>query len=498
MWAIAVCGITYELVVGALSSYLLGNTITQFSVTIGLFMSSMGLGSWASRFLDDDLPDRFVEVEVALGIVGGLSVLVLFAAFAYTAVYRVVMVLACLAIGALVGLEIPILTRIVRQYTTLREALARVLAWDYLGALAGSLLFPLVLLPSLGLVRAAVAMGLLNLAVALVVWRAFGRELVHPRRLLAAAAAGGVALLAAFAFGGGLAAAMEQRLYRDEVVLVRQTPYQRIVVTRFRDDLRLFIDGNLQFSSTDEYRYHEALVHPALEASADRSSVLVLGGGDGLAVREILRHPEVRGVTVVDIDPEMTLLGRTFAPFVRLNGGALSDPRVRLVHEDAYAFLERDAGAYGVILADLPDPNHETLAKLYSVPFYRLLRRRLAPGGAIAVQSTSPLAAPDAFWCIHRTLEAAFCEGVAGGGDRVLPYHVLVPSFGDWGFQLALRGGAPRLSGEAPPGTRFLDAAAARAAVLFPRDLAERDVRPSTLIDPVVLRYYGRGWSRSG
>ncbi len=483
--------------IGALSSYLLGSSVTQFSLTIGLFMSSMGLGSWASRFLHDDLADRFVEVEVALGIVGGLSVLALFAAFAFTAVYQVVMVLACLAIGTLVGLEIPILTRIVRQYTTLREALSGVLAWDYLGALVGSLLFPLVLLPTAGLVRASVAMGLLNLAVALVVWRTFSAELRHPRRLLAATLGGAAALAVAFAFGGGLAAAIEQRLYRDEVVLVRQTPYQRLVVTRWRDDVRLYIDGNLQFSSTDEYRYHEALVHPALEEAPDRSRVLILGGGDGLAAREVLRHRGVEEVVVVDIDPEMTELGRSFEPFVRLSLDALNDPRVRVVNEDAFKFLQRDAGSYGAVLADLPDPNHETLAKLYSVPFYRLIRRRLAPGGVLAVQSTSPLQAPEAFWCIHRTLEAVFCEGVEPPCDRVLPYHLLVPSFGDWGFQLAARDAPARLPETGPPGTRFFGPAAARTMAVFPRDLREREVRPSTLIDPVVLRYYARGWTRS-
>jgi spermidine synthase len=494
---IALCGITYELVIGTLSSYLLGSSVTQFSVTIGLFMAAMGLGSWASRFLEEDLPDRFVEVEIALALVGGLSVMGLFAAFSYTGAYRVAMVVSSLAIGTLVGLEIPILTRIVRTETTLKEALASVLAWDYLGALVGSLLFPLVLLPTLGLVQVSVAMGLLNVAVALLAWREFGSDLRRGRRLLVAGGAVAAILALAFVFGGGLAASMEQRLYRDEVVLVRQSPYQRIVVTRWRDDLRMYIDGNIQFSSTDEHRYHEALVHPAMTSTADRSRVLLLGGGDGLGAREILRYPDVRELVIVDLDPAVTELARELAPLVRLNEGALDDPRVRLIHEDAWTWLAAGRAPFGVVIADLPDPNNAALAKLYSVPFYRMVRRVLAPGGLFVTQSTSPLAAADAFWCIHRTVEEAFCEGGPEPCERVRPYHALVPTFGDWGFQLASAGASAPLPAAPSMPTRFLDASAARAMTLFPADMAERDVRPSRLLDPVILRYYVSGWART-
>lgn len=492
VFLVAACGLIYELLTATISSYLLGSSVTQFSLCIGTFIGAMGLGSWASQWVTRDLLRVFLLVEIALGVIGGLSAWTLFAVYAlfgngyYAALFSLLILL-----GGLTGLELPLLTRLLNAYGALRTVIAQALSFDYIGALLGALAFPLLLLPALGTTRTAFLVGLLNLLVAAYnVW-VFRARLRAP--LVPGLLCGALALLLA----GGLAQAerasswLERRLYEDEIIYTKQTQYQRLVLTRWHDDLRLFLDGNLQFSSADEYRYHEALVHPAVRLARSCEDVLVLGGGDGLGVREVLKHPSVRRVTLVDIDPAMTTLGRTYPALTKLNKNALSDSRIRIVHDDAFTFLERgDVGTkYGVIIADLPDPNNEALAKLYSREFYGLARRRLARGGVFVTQATSPFFARDAFWCVSRTLRAA--------GWTTTPYHAYVPSFGDWGFVLASRERALKLSDvkiQVP--TRFLRTESLSALAAFDADSAPAPVSPSSLDHPRILSYYEKGAKR--
>ena len=239
-------------------------------------------------------------------------------------------------------------------------------------------------------------------------------------------------------FSENVASGIEQGLYRDKVILREQTPYQKLVVTKHKDDIRLFINGNIQFSSKDEYRYHEALVHIPMSAAKSRRNVLVLGGGDGLAVREILKYPEVEKIVLVDLDARVVDLCRTNQDIAALNQGSLDSPKLEIRSEDAYGYLENNYrneggegydGEFDVIITDLPDPNSESLNKLYTDLFYRLCSNNLTEHGVMSVQSTSPYYAADAYWCINKTVGQEF--------PYVYPYHVQVPSFGDWGFQLA-------------------------------------------------------------
>ena len=260
-------------------------------------------------------------------------------------------------------------------------------------------------------------------------------------------------------------------------------------MTRWRDDLRLYLNGHLQFSSVDEYRYHEALVHPAMSLAERRSQVLILGGGDGLAAREVLKYDEVERIDVVDLDPEVTGLFRDHVTLSQLNGGALRDPRVRIHNVDAMRYLDETDRFYDVILMDLPDPSDAGLGKLYSRPFFRLCRRRLAAGGMLATQATSPYRAREAFWCIVHTLEAE-------PGFHVRAYHTVVPTFGTWGFALA--GGEPvevdRIRVKVP--TRFLSEAMIPGLFVFPRDIEEVETPVSDLNAPVVSRLYREGYHR--
>ena len=488
IFVVAACGLTYELLMGAVASYLLGSSVTWFSLVIGAFLTAMGVGAWLSRGVHARLLEIFVGVEIAIGIVGGLAGVALFAAFTFTRFAEVVLFALVLVIGALVGLEIPILTRWLEPHGSLREAIANVLGFDYLGALVASILFPLVLLPSLGLLKTFFAVGLANLLVAGITLVVF-RETLRGRAVLGGAALGGAAVLVGGLVGAErLVSGFEARMYRDEIVWAEQSPFQRIVLTKWGDDLRLYLDGHLQASSRDEYRYHESLVHLPMGLAASRERVLVLGGGDGLAVREVLRWPDVKEVVLVDLDPQITDLAAEHPLLVDLNEGSLADPRVTVVNDDAWKFLERDADRWPVIVVDFPDPHDERLAKLYSVTFYELLARHLSPGGVASVQATSPYFARDAYWCVAATAEEA--------GLQTRSYHVWVPSFGEWGFHLLSEHAVDPEAARLPEGLRYLEPAVIDAMFTFPPDLARTDVEPSRLDHPVIVRYYTEAWKR--
>jgi spermidine synthase len=484
IFVVAACGLTYELLIATVSSYLLGSSVTQFSLSIGLFVGAMGLGSWLSQRVTRHLLGTFVALEVVLGAVGGVSATALFWAYGSGTYYWGVLIGFLVVIGALVGVELPLLVRILNRYGQLRTIVAQALSFDYIGSLAGSLAFPLLLLPTLGLTRTAFLMGIVNVAVALYAMYVFRHRF---RPALPALVALGVAAVLTLGFTGAtqLSSLLERRLYDDEIVLTQQSAYQRIVFTRWREDLRLFLDGNLQFSSVDEHRYHETLVHPAMGLAASARNVLVLGGGDGLGVREVLRHFQVETVTLVDLDPEITRLAVTFPGLRELNGAALEDARVRVVNRDAHAFLEETADRFDVIIADLPDPSGDALAKLYSVEFYRLVRRHLSPGGVFVTQASSPFFSREAFWCIVRSMEE--------GGFTLTPIHAYVPSFGDWGFILAAERELDPTGVSLPEGLRFLTPDLLPVLTVFDRDTERVEVEPSRVDHPRILRYYRDG-----
>ena len=290
---VALCGIVYELIIGTVSSYLLGNSVYQFSLTIGFFMFAMGLGSWISKFFDEQYIRNFVTIEVAIALVGGISSTLLFMAFPFARpLYELTMYTLILLIGALVGMEIPILTALLSQKNDVRDSIANVMSLDYLGALIGSVAFPLLLLPSLGLVQSSFAIGLINILIATVNVVIFRKQLKNFQNLLFACIAILAMLFVFIVYGTHITRFAEKQLYFDQIVYSEQTKYQKLVVTRSTStrDQRLYIDGHIQFSSRDEYRYHEYLVHPVLSIPGDVKKVLILGGGDGLALREVLKH----------------------------------------------------------------------------------------------------------------------------------------------------------------------------------------------------------------
>jgi spermidine synthase len=485
VFLIAACGLVYELVAGTLASYLLGDSVTQFSTVIGCYLFAMGIGSALSRYLRRGLVLRFISIELLVGVVGGFSSSLLFIAFAYTRAFRLVLYLIVVLVGVLVGLEIPLLIRILKSRYELRDLVAHVLTVDYLGALGASILFPIILVPELGLVRAALLFGVINAVVALWATFLFREELVLSKGLRAACIVVLIALGLGMAEAKRIVASADDALYADEVILSRQTRYQRIVLTRWKDDTRLFLNSHLQFSSRDEYRYHEALVHPGLASLPGAHQVLVLGGGDGLAVREILKYTQVASVTLVDLDPEMTKLFSTNPMLVAINQHALTDPRVRVINADAFPWLDHSSDFYDFVVADFPDPNSFALGKLYTTAFYRLLAKHLSREGLAVVQSTSPLFARESYWCIVESLKAA--------GLQTYPYHAYVPSFGEWGFVIATAGEYHQPA-QLPDHLRFLSVASLPQLFQFPNDMQPVKVDPNRLNDQVLVRYYEGNW----
>lgn len=490
VFVIATCGLVYELIAGTLASYLLGDSVTQFSTIIGCYLFAMGVGSWASRYVTRNLIAFFVRVEILVGLVGGASAAVLFLMFEHVGSFRVLLYAVVGLVGMLVGVEIPILLRILKDELEFKDLVSRVFTFDYIGALFASILFPLVLVPYLGLVRSSFLFGTLNVLVAGWVLIMVRRH-VPALRLHMGAVLASLALLIGGFFGAErITALAEASSYAGTVIFAESSPYQRIVLTRRNEDLRLYLNGNLQFSSLDEYRYHEALVHPLLASLAAPRRVLVIGGGDGLAIREILKYPAVESITLVDLDPAMTRLFSTNPMLVSLNGGAFASPRVTVVNADAFLWLrdriEQQGPRFDAIVIDLPDPSNFSIGKLYSLSFYRLLDSILAEGGGFVVQSTSPLVARKSFWCVNNTIGAA--------GFVTSPYHAYVPSFGDWGYVLATRG-SYRPPVEYPAGLRFLTIAGTAEMFRFPPDMARVETGIQRLDDQVLIHYFDDEWS---
>ncbi|GAC70100.1 putative spermidine synthase [Gordonia soli NBRC 108243] len=489
----AACGLVYELALVSLGSFLIGNTATQASIVLAVMVFAMGIGSLAAKPLQNKAILSFALIELALALLGGLSVMALYAAFAYLALYTQALVVVAFVLGLLIGAEIPLLMVLLQRIRKQEagSAVADIFAADYIGALIGGLCFPFLLLPLFGQLRGALVVGLVNaLAGCFLVFVVFRRSLT-PRRLvvLGSVAVGVVAVLVlGLIYSTRFEVTTRQSLFRDPIVAAERTSYQDIVITERRipggPDTRLFLNGDLQFSSMDEYRYHEALVHPAMAGEHER--VLILGGGDGLALREVLTYRDVRSATLVELDPEMIRLAREDSRLTRLNRGSMTDPRSTIIAADAFNWLRTARERYDAIIIDMPDPDESATAKLYSTEFYALAGAHLAPGGRMVVQSGSPYFAPRSYWCVDATVRSA--------GLQTMPYHVDVPSFGDWGFLLAAPT-RPELRITPPRALRFLSDAELQAAAVFPADRPRLEMAPSTLMDPRILRYAQSEWT---
>ena len=496
MFATGCAAMVTEYTLATLASYLLGNTILQWTIVISLMMFSMGIGSRQSRKLESDLLDRYVFAEFGLSLFCTFSAIFSFWIAAFT-IHNgfIVYGIACL-IGFLTGLEIPLVTRINEKYEPLRVNISSVMEYDYYGALAGGALFAFVLLPFLGLTYTPILLGGINLIVAgLILWK-FSNKLKRAQIINTTFLALFVAIAGAAVFAKPIMLFGEQHKYKDKIVYEKQTRYQKIVVTQWKNDYWLFLNGSTQFSTYDEERYHEPLVHPALSLLKERKDILILGGGDGLAVRELLKYPDVERITVVDLDPAMTQLAKSHEIFLKINQGSLNSDRVQVINQDAYQFIQISKNFYDAIIVDLPDPKSVSLSLLYSVGFYKIANKHLKPFGVLVTQSTSPLYSPESFLCIKKSMEA--------GGFSVVPYQNSIPTLGDWGWNLGVKKevlSVERLKENllnlefSGVETRFINRGAMTSMAHFGKGLFERsdEIEVNTQFNPVLLKYYRQG-----
>ncbi|MGP4062576.1 polyamine aminopropyltransferase [Halobacillus sp. H74] len=500
-WAsgiVSICGIIFEVLFGALGSYILGDGVKQYTLTISLFLTGMGIGASISERVMRNLIVTFIWIEYLVALIGGFSSFTMFGmtAFAPSGTDAFFLYLVTFTIGALTGLELPILIRKANEIgVELNRSTARVLFSDYAGGLIGGLLFAFYLRPQMGMVKSAFFVACINLAVAVAVLYLFRSEINRYFIHVTGAVVIGALLIAGLFFGEEMAFSFEQKLYKDPIIHMEDSAYQKVILTKEQGDTRLYLNGSLQFSSTDEHRYHETLVHPPVSYAESREDVLILGGGDGLAARELLRYEDVENITLVDLDPAVTDLAMNNYHLLQINEDSLSDERVEVLNQDAFKFLEQSDKFYDVILVDLPDPNNESLNKLYTKEFYSLLRNHLIPGGAAMIQATSPLFATDVYWTIDET--------VASTGLYTENFHVDVPSFGNWGFVMASRSPIEVDDIELSLETRFLTEDVLQSMTVFGKD-EDREIlnnegepiplEPNTLIDPHLIQKYEKAW----
>jgi spermidine synthase len=488
VFVVATCGLIYELVAGTLASYLLGDSITQFSTIIGTYLFSMGIGSWFSRYFKSNLIRWFVQIEILVGIVGGFSSSILYLLFEQVAYFRLILYLLIGLTGVLVGLELPLLMRILKDRIEFSNLVSQIFTFDYIGALLASIIFPIFLIPLLGIVKTSLVFGLFNVVVALFICYRFREEIPGARFVIIQAIAACVFLACGIYFSERLLSIAESMAYSAKVIYAKSSPYQRIIVTKEGDDLRLFLNGNLQFSSRDEYRYHEALVHPGMSMIKSPKNILILGGGDGLAVREVLKYPSVEKITLVDLDPSVTRLFKSNSMLLALNHSSLLSPKVHIVNQDAFLWVKDHRELqFDFVIIDFPDPSNFSLGKLYSTTFYRELAHVISPGGASVIQSTSPYFARKSFWIVDETLRHT--------GFETLPYHCYIPSFGEWGFVLAANHPIGNTLTSVLPGLHFISPENFVQLTFFPSDMNRIASPVNTLNDQLLVQTFEKEWA---
>ncbi|MFC1743680.1 polyamine aminopropyltransferase [Candidatus Riflebacteria bacterium] len=487
----------FELSGATLSTYLQEDSSLNFSLTIGLFLSATGLGCHLGRWIENNELQKFIQFQLFYGIIGGLGAPYAHLVYLYTDDFYIFYCFWVLILGTALGITLPLALKIcrIRLQTSAedknfsQQLVSRILTFDYLGALFATLLFPLLLLPYLGLLKTSFFMAIIIILGAFFNINHFQEEIEDSHNLNFICIVALFAYTIAFLCSQGIDGFFLDRVYGGTVLHHLQTPYQNVVITKRKDDLRLYINGNIQLSTRDEYRYHETLVHPVLSNIPIRNQILVLGGGDGMAVREILKYQDVKRIILVDIDPQLVELCKNNPILRKINGNSLRDAKIKFIHMDAFVYVKECRDIFNGIIVDFPDPNNESLAKLYTLEFFKTLKRILSPDGLISIQSTSPYYAPRSFWCIGKTLEKADFE--------TLPYHCYIPSFGDWGFFLAglFERKADMLKLQTGLPLKFLNQGQFQALFFFPVDLKNKyELEENSFYTLSLLKYYLSDW----
>ncbi|WP_010134748.1 polyamine aminopropyltransferase [Ochrovirga pacifica] len=496
IFATGFAGIVAEYILSTLATYFIGNSIFQWTMIVSLMLFCMGLGSRWSKKINKNLIQNFLLLEVSLSLLVAFSSVLVYTLAAFTELYALVIYVLSMLIGLLIGLEIPLVVRINKEYEDLKSNISSILEKDYYGSLLGGVFFAFVGLPVLGLTYTPFVLGIINFMVALIVLFRFKEKLkpIKNRKLQLILSLVFAILISGVMVTQPIIQWGEQKKYKDKVIFSEQTKYQKIVITEWKNQHWLYLNGNLQFCSIDEKMYHEPLVHPIMKLHQQPQNILILGGGDGCAVRELLKYPSVNKIDLVDLDPVMTQLGKEHPVLLAQNLGSLNSEKVTIYNQDAYIFLEQNTtNFYDVIIADLPDPRTIELGRLYSKEFYTLCYRKLRPNGAIVTQAGSPYFATKAFKCIDKTIESC--------GFTTIKLHNQVLSMGEWGWILGTKESIKsselkkRIQSLEFHNTKWINNEAMQLITSFGKDFFNVDavIEINSVHHPVLYKYYLKG-----
>ena len=501
IFATGLSGIVAEYVLATTASYFLGDSVFQWTIILSLMLFTMGLGSRVSKKIEKRLIESYILLEFLLSIITSFSVIVVYSLMPLITSLDVVIYGMSMVVGFLIGMEIPLVTRINGEYEALKTNISGMMENDYYGSLVGGLFFAFIGIRFLGLTYTPFVVGGINLIVAIVLMISFAKFIPKPssKKLKLVGGSIGVLFILGIFFSNPIVQYGNQSRFNEKVVFSQQTPYQQITITQWQDHHQLYLNQGKQLSTFDEWLYHEPLVHPVMSLTKGEVDVLVMGAGDGCAIRELLKYDRVRSVTLVDLDSAMTNIGKEHPIFRKLNNDAFYSQKVKVINTDAFQYLQTNPSYFDVIIADFPDPRTIELNKLYSYEFYKLCNHRLRPNGALITQSTSPFYTTHTFRCIEKTLEKA--------GFNTLPIHNHVYTFGEWSWIIASKNlnrtqmttqiQQTDLSGI--ENLKWMTKESLLLLTSFGKDLIEVDtslLKFNTIHNPVAYKYYEKGdWS---
>jgi spermidine synthase len=506
LFATGLSGIVAEYILSTLATYFLGNSVLQWTLILSTMLFTMGLGSRISKYFTKNLLEKFIIIEMILSLLVSFCAIIAYGASAYSSFntsvltnmvpYSAAVIYTVSAlVGLMIGMEIPLVTRLNEEFESLKINISSVMEKDYYGSLVGGIFFAFVGLPYLGLTYTPFVLGGINFLVAIILF--FQLKYLIDKKykfgLILMASLTFILITTGAIFSKNIINYGEQRRYKDPVIFQTQTAYQRIVLTQWKNEYWLYLNGNQQLSTLDEHLYHEPLVHPVMNLSKNPQNILILGGGDGCAAREVLKYESVKSITLVDLDPAMTDLGKNHPVFQKMNNNSFSNPKVEIINGDAFNYLENHLNFYDVIIIDFPDPKNIEINRLYTLEFYKQTYRALRPNGVLITQSGSPYYATRAFKCIEHTISAA--------NFTTIPLHNQVLTMGEWGWVIGTKSIPketlkPILKSMKFEGieTRWINHDAMQLITSFGKDLIKTDsTQVNTIHNPVLYRYYEKG-----
>jgi len=495
LFATGLAGIVSEYTLSTLATYFLGDSVFQWTMIVSIMLFSMGLGSRLSKYFENGLLEKFVLIEFSLSIIASNVTIIVYTFFALYDNTTFIIYFLSVLIGMFIGMEIPLVIRLNDQFQSLKVNISSAMENDYFGSLAGGVFFAFVGLPILGLTYTPLILGSINFSVALVLVYMIWNEVDESRRNRFRIY--GVTVFAVLVLCGIYSKSIvewgDKIRYKDPIVYSEQSRYQKIVLTYSNGDHWLFLNGNQQLSSFDEALYHEPLVHPIVNLFGKPKNALVLGGGDGAAVRELLKYDFIKEITLVDLDPSVTELAKTHPVLLEINENSLNHPKVHVINQDGFTFLEDLKIKYDIIIADFPDPRTVDLGRLYSKEFYWLCRNSLSEKGMLVTQAGSPYYAKAAFDCIEKT--------IASAGFNTLPIHNQVVTLGEWGWVIGAKQSGEDLKSklqaiEMDLNHKWLTNEALIAISSFGKQIFEPthdEVEVNKIHNPVLYKYYLKG-----